>query len=201
MVRNLSLLYMLSELFGRSSGTDRYAYFSDGGHFDNLGLYEMLRRRCQRILVVDAGQDQAYDYFDLGRTVQHSLIDLNVEIKFAPPIVMGKERLGGIVASGTVLYPPQDKEKKKEGQLIYIKPWLPDEIPVEIAAFKRYKKSFPHVSTADQFFTESDFESYRRLGQFICDQMLDVARGAGSDRPIDNLNSLFDAFSKNRQER
>lgn len=46
---------ILAELFGLTDDTSPYVYLSDGGHFENLGLYEMIRRRCKWIVVVDAG--------------------------------------------------------------------------------------------------------------------------------------------------
>jgi hypothetical protein len=76
---------ILKELAGRSDDDSQFIYLSDGGHFDNLGLHEMLRRRCSRIVVIDAGRDENYAYADLGRTLQHALIDLRVQINFVTP--------------------------------------------------------------------------------------------------------------------
>jgi hypothetical protein len=61
-----ALPMMLEELTGRSDDDSQFIYLSDGGHFDNLGLHEMLRRRCRRIVIVDAGRDEKYAYADLG---------------------------------------------------------------------------------------------------------------------------------------
>ena len=56
----LSIRPLLAEAFGLTDACHPYVYLSDGGHFENLGLYEMVRRRCHCILVVDAGCDPAW---------------------------------------------------------------------------------------------------------------------------------------------
>ncbi len=77
-----SLLPMLSDLLGRTTDTAKAIYLSDGGHFDNLGLYEMLRRRCRLILVVDAGEDFACTFADLGDSIRKSTIDQQIHVNF-----------------------------------------------------------------------------------------------------------------------
>jgi hypothetical protein len=161
---------ILKELAGRSDDDSQFIYLSDGGHFDNLGLHEMLRRRCSRIVVIDAGRDENYAYADLGRTLQHALIDLRVQINFVKPIQVNEDKLPLHGAYAEITYIGQKPSTK--GELLYIKPWLPHEAPTELKAFKALKQTFPHESTADQFFTESDFESYRRLGEYLAESML-----------------------------
>ena len=78
----LSIRPVLDELAGRTTDTGHYIYLSDGGHFDNLGLYEMVRRRCRFILVSDAGSDPAGAFEDLGNAVRKIWIDLGVRIEF-----------------------------------------------------------------------------------------------------------------------
>ena len=179
---------MLQELLGTTRLDSRYVYLSDGGHFDNLGLYEMLHRRCRRILVIDAGQDGNYVYSDLGRTLQHALLDLGVTVDFIRPIRTGDPKLHNHGAFAEITYPERDGKGSESGQLVYIKPWLPPEAPAELHAFAALKQSFPHASTADQFFTESDFESYRRLGEYLVDQIL---KGVLPDDDA-TLEQLFD---------
>jgi len=165
---------LYDEMTGQSDDTGKYVYLSDGGHFDNLGLYEMLRRRCKYIFVVDAGADEGYKYFDLGHTLEMALIDLGVQIDFAPPLACKVEKLLPAAAYATITYPADSKAGLSEGtgQLIYLKPWLPEEAPIELLSYKEVKSNFPHEPTEDQFFTESDFESYRRLGEFLTNNMM-----------------------------
>src|SRR5262249_18516945 len=59
-----------------------YVHLSDGGHFENLGLYEMIRRRCRCIVVSDASYDPRHDFEDLGNDVRKIAVDLSVDIAF-----------------------------------------------------------------------------------------------------------------------
>jgi hypothetical protein len=157
---------LLEELVGLSDDRSEYIYLSDGGHFDNLGLYEMLRRRCKQIVVVDAGRDQNYEYFDLGHTLQRASVDMGIRVTFSPAIEVGGEKL---LQRGyaKIDYPRNGTEPPQHGELLYLKPWLPPKTPVEVVAFKCVKPDFPHATTANQFFTESEFESYRMLGEHL----------------------------------
>lgn len=185
---------LLNDLLGRSDDSSDFVYLSDGGHFDNLGLYEMLRRRCAQILVVDAGRDQDYAYGDLGHTLQRALIDQGVSVKFVQGIKVGNGALKPTGAYADIIYAPSTPAGSATGgRLIYLKPWLPDTAPTELQAFKAMKGSFPHETTTDQFFTESDFESYRMLGSWLADTLLnDAESGAASDKTF-SLTALFDA--------
>ncbi|WP_166299287.1 hypothetical protein [Bradyrhizobium sp. 2S1] len=71
---------------------DPYVYLSDGGHFENLGAYEMIRRRCKFILISDAACDPDFGYEDLGNLVRRVSIDFGERIKFRPPL-KGRRRL------------------------------------------------------------------------------------------------------------
>jgi hypothetical protein len=189
-----ALPMMLQELAGQSDDDSQFIYLSDGGHFDNLGLHEMLRRRCRRIVIVDAGRDEKYAYADLGRTLQHALIDLRVQVNFVKPIQVNEAKLPLHGAYAEITYSEQSRTLK--GELIYIKPWLPDEAPTELKAFKALKQSFPHESTADQFFTESDFESYRRLGEYLTESMLKACLSApDADPDLGGLTGLRGVFA------
>jgi hypothetical protein len=188
-----ALPMMLQELTGRSDNRGEFIYLSDGGHFDNLGLHEMLRRRCERIVIIDAGRDEDYAYADLGRTLQHALIDLHVEIKFVQPVKVGVAKLPQHGAYAEIAY--NDNGAVSKGQLLYIKPWLPDEAPTELKAFKALKQTFPHENTADQFFTESDFESYRRLGEYLTESILTACSSARAGTAVGELGDLEAVFA------
>ena len=72
----------VAEMFGLTSEDHPFVYLSDGGHFENLGLYEMVRRRCKFIIVSDAGCDPDFAFEDLGNAVRKIAIDLGVTITF-----------------------------------------------------------------------------------------------------------------------
>ncbi|MGU3539364.1 patatin-like phospholipase family protein [Methylobacterium sp. A54F] len=180
---------LLSELTGRSRDDGDFVYLSDGGHFDNLGLYEMLRRRCDLIVAVDAGQDADYGYEDLGRALQFAAIDLGIAVTFAPPIKAKEKALAQIGALAWISYPARDGLPAAEGRLVFLKPYLPDDLPITIAAGKVRREAFPHEPTLNQFFTESDFENYRGLGETLTEALFTAAGLDGTDR-ID-LRDLF----------
>ncbi|MBV8590763.1 MAG: patatin-like phospholipase family protein [Acetobacteraceae bacterium] len=184
-----SLLPFFNELLGRTTERSRNIYLSDGGHFDNLGLYEMLRRRCRLILVIDAGQDPELKLTDLGNAIRKASIDLDVKVimrpmRLASRIAIEKLSPNGRAAVlgyaiGRIRYP-----ERRGGLLIYLKPsWL-ENIPADVRAYGALHPEFPHESTSDQWFTESQFESYRRLGEFQMQQLL-------QGLPEGNLLAMF----------
>ena len=80
-------------MLGRANDKQADVYLSDGGHFDNLGVYEMLRRRCRIIVSIDAGCDPEYHYTDLGRALRMASIDLHVTVDFVAPVINGDASL------------------------------------------------------------------------------------------------------------
>jgi hypothetical protein len=181
---------LLGDLLGNANATSNAIYLSDGGHFENLGIYEMFRRRCRLILVVDAGQDGDCTFEDLGNALRKSAIDLQVEVsdfvtsrirsrnaKQTDPPAVG-------FAVGRVRY-PEDFEPC--GRLIYLKPSILDLMPTDSLAYGNLHKGFPHDPTPDQWFTESQFESYRSLGAFQMQTLI------GGMKLGSGLDGLFDA--------
>ena len=173
----LSIRPALDELAGQTTDTGRYIYLSDGGHFENLGLYEMVRRRCHFILVSDAGSDPAGTLEDLGNAVRKIWIDLGIRIGFDRIDVIPRQKPavdGTYRALGRIHYPEQGA---KEGTLVYVKPGFHGSEPPDIRSYAALHKDFPHESTADQWFSESQMESYRSLGSHIVGTM---CRGPGT---------------------
>jgi hypothetical protein len=167
-----SIAALLDELTGTARGDGQAVYLSDGGHFENLGVYEMLKRRCRRILVIDAGQDEQAAFFDLGMMIRKAEIDLPVKIELptkgiASRRMIAEGRLPGArgFTYGTVTY-YLDGDRTMTGEIIYLKPTLLAEVPTAVAAYAAESDTFPHETTADQFFSESQFESYRALGEY-----------------------------------
>jgi hypothetical protein len=154
-------------LFGRTTDTNPYVYLSDGGHFDNLGLYEMVLRRCHYIIVSDAGCDPRYAFEDLGNAIRKVRIDLGVPIAFQPAPCMTKEgqRTTNLhCAVATIDYRAVDGNGARQGFLVYVKATLSGDEPMDVDNYARASADFPHQSTADQWFDEAQFESYRVLG-------------------------------------
>ena len=153
--------YLLTELFGKTHHASPFVYLSDGGHFENLGLYELVRRRCACIVVIDAGEDRDSRFDDLGNAIRKCYADFGVVID-----VDASDLRTGYSAIGRVIYPPRAgvDEQASEGWLIYIKPRLTGSEPADLLNYQCTHPGFPHESTADQWFDESQFESYRKLG-------------------------------------
>jgi Patatin-like phospholipase len=171
---------MLAELLGMTRDDQPYIYLSDGGHFENLGLYEMVRRRCRFIIVSDAGCDPTYTFEDLGNAVRKIQIDLGVRIRF-----FGLEKLkprsktrddiseGPYHAIGDINYSAVDGPGVERGIILYIKPgYHGTENSAGIRSYAATNTDFPHDDTANQFYGESQLESYRALGFEIVDLIL-----------------------------
>jgi hypothetical protein len=165
---------VFAEAFGQTDETHPYVYLSDGGHFDNLGVYEMVRRRCHRIVVSDAGADESFAFDDLGNAMRRVYMDMGVEIRFSGAIRIYPRkpepklpRQGFYCAVASIDYRRADGDAARQGELIYIKRTLYGQEPADIRNYAQSCASFPHETTANQFFTETQFESYRGLGQFI----------------------------------
>jgi hypothetical protein len=163
---------LINEALGRTDDTYKWIELSDGGHFENLGLYEMVLRRCRYIIVVDAGADSKFEFEDLGNAVRKIEIDLGVPIRF-PKYPSGLPMKSGILdtnvyyAVGVILYGCVDDCAGVEpGKLLYIKPALKGSEPPGIRAYANAHCQFPHESTINQFFNEAQFESYRNLGSW-----------------------------------
>ena len=185
---------LIQETFGLTTDDKPYVYLSDGGHFENLGLYEMVRRRCRFIVVVDAGCDPEFAFEDLGNAVRKIFIDLGIRITFDDLPVAGKKTLPADQASelrkstpycaiGTVHYAAADgtEEGCGNGCVLYVKPAYHGTEGAGIRSYAAAHPSFPHETTSDQFFTESQFESYRSLGLDIMDSILEGREKVAGD--------------------
>ena len=191
-----SLKYLLAELIANTTARTKFVNLSDGGHFDNLGLYELVRRRCRYIIVCDGEQDGTLTFGSLGGAVRKCRADFGVEINIDPtPIKLTNGRSSAHCVVGTVIYPENDPDPVEErvpmsklsgalepnaeytavqiptprarGWLLYLKSSLTGNEPADVVQYQSENPEFPHESTGDQFFTESQFESYRRLGLHI----------------------------------
>ena len=197
----LGLGYLLAELFGATDDSRKYVYLSDGGHFENLGIYELVKRRCRFILASDADADKNLAFGDLASAIRKCRSDMGIDIKL---------RTKKIIAAGTppfsiwhcavgeILYSESDSSDAEQGAagagdqngiLIYIKSSLTSDEPADVLNYKSRCPDFPHESTADQWFIESQFESYRALGSHVIETLFD-----GVQPPLDLEKSLPEVF-------
>lgn len=169
---------LLNELLGRADERRPFVYLSDGGHFENLGLYELVRRRCRLIVVSDAGCDPEYRFEDLANAIRKCRVDFGVEIDLPYEQIRpaaGARHGEAQVVPGRIVYPAGDGRAGAEGRIVYIKASLPAHLPADIGNYAAVHEEFPHQTTADQWFDEPQFESYRRLGKLICDANVSAA--------------------------
>jgi hypothetical protein len=189
------LLYLLRELFPRTSDDMHFVYLSDGGHFENLGLYELVRRRCTYIICGDGSCDENMSFDDLGRALDKCRRDFGVEIdiKLDKLLLNEKQSSAAHFAIGTISYPDQ----KQTGFLLYIKPCRVGDEPSDVFSYCKQNRKFPHDTTADQFFSESQFESYRALGYHSFRVLATVASTIRtSDKQLQAPASLQDLLKR-----
>jgi hypothetical protein len=166
----------LKELAGATTDDGPWIYLSDGGHFENLGLYEMVRRRCRFIVVSDAGCDPHCSFEDLGNAVRKIYIDFGVSINFRKLDIRARQNppataagtAGVRFAIGNIFYPGSHRP----GWLLYIKPTYHGTTEgVDVRSYAADHPAFPHESTTDQWFSESQLEAYRALGAHIIEDV------------------------------
>jgi hypothetical protein len=193
---------LVDEAFGLTTDQRGYVYLSDGGHFENLGLYEAVRRRCRFIIVVDAGCDPAFNFDDLGNAIRKIQIDQGVCIRLFNLERLPKRTADGSVASadyhaiGEIDYAAADGRQPGtgNGRILYIKAGYHGTESAGVRAYANSQPEFPHESTANQWFSESQFESYRALGFEITDGLLSRACAGAEFAPDGALAAIFDAL-------
>jgi hypothetical protein len=182
---------MFREATGMTHDHSPWVFLSDGGHFENLGLYEMVLRRCKYIIVCDVTADDKYAFDDLANAIRKIRIDLGIPIDFEaihiePPDESdpGSATARRYCAAGRIRYSVVDdpshspNDKSKDGRLVYIKPVVYPDCPVDIRNYRKASPLFPHESTGHQFFSETQFESYRALGAHCIEQILGESNGS-----------------------
>jgi hypothetical protein len=165
---------LLFESFGRTTDDKPWIYLSDGGHFENLGLYEMVMRRCKTIIVVDGSADSKFTFEDLGNALRKIYIDFGIPIDFDPAVALvpGSQKTNHHCFIGEIKYSCVD-EGAMPGKLIYIKASLNGNEPADVTEYYKGHEDFPHEPTSNQFFNEAQFQSYMRLGSHIVHEIVE----------------------------
>jgi hypothetical protein len=189
--------FLWSEITGRLYENSNDVYLTDGGHIENLGLYELLKRRCKLIIVVDAEADFAMHFPSFVTLQRYARIDINVLIEM--PWNKIQETTSAVMGSHAgISAPPAEPSKGphaaigdidygggEHGFILYIKASLTGDENDYVRDYARRYQLFPHESTGDQFFSEEQFEVYRALGfhatnGVLCDR--DGLEVFGTDR-------------------
>ncbi|MCX7279120.1 MAG: hypothetical protein NTZ15_17680 [Burkholderiales bacterium] len=182
-------MMLASEASATFFGLDRpWWYLSDGGHFENTGVYALLKRELDFIILSDASCDANYEFSDLENLVRKARIDFGAEIDFYSHAEAARKLVSD--GSGVTVLSPEDmannhscrgvmlariryrerpgddgQPMRPEGTLLVVKPNLHDALDVDVLAYAQKHPSFPHESTVDQSFDEAQWESYHRLGE------------------------------------
>ncbi len=176
----VSKLYLLVEIFSLLDETSAHVYLTDGGHIENLGLYELLKRGCKLIVAVDAEADPAMSFGSLQTVERYARIDFGVRIELPWESIaatslafdarpdQSQGRAGPHCAVGRIFYPDG-----AVGVLLYLKASMTGDEKDYILDYKRRNPAFPHETTGDQFFSEEQFEAYRALGFHIAEHFFD----------------------------
>jgi len=164
----------VDEAFGLTTDNHAWVNLSDGGHFENLGLYEMVLRRCSTIIAVDGSADPSFHFDDLGNAIRKIYVDMGIVIEFPDGVAVSKtpSSKSRHSAVGTIRYSAVDGRGASDGTLIYIKSSLTGNEPEDVRNYAAQNPAFPHQSTADQWFDESQLEAYRRLGYHVVEEIL-----------------------------
>jgi hypothetical protein len=167
---------------------NRLLELTDGGHFENLGLYELVKRRVGTIIVSDAGVDKDFTFGDLANAIEKVRTDFGVSIRFEPENDLLNQLLPGAAGSsgklserfelaakgyiqGTIKYPQTGNFEAFEGRIFLLKTTMIKNLPADLYSYKARHDDFPDQPTSDQFFDEKQFEAYRELGYRLADSM------------------------------
>ncbi|MGB7327822.1 MAG: hypothetical protein WBD31_23290, partial [Rubripirellula sp.] len=211
--------YWLSQYLGRVKPSTPFVNLSDGGHIENMGLYELLRRRCRYIVVVDGECDPGITCGSFLQAMRYAKIDFGIDVD----IDLSRLKFGGSApasldstdksqkakssvpdspvvdyhfALGKVKYPKttQDASEPPHGLLLYLKSSITGNEAASIQSYRDRNPGFPHQSTADLAYDEEQFECYRSLGEHIVD---DTFRSEliGADIPA-NVADWFQSLEK-----
>ena len=184
----------------------KFSELSDGGHFENLGLYELVRRRCRLIIICDGGQDNSASYSDFVTAIRRIEADFGAKITLnknaGPERMIAKARKGiypsnalyadkgYFVAKVEYAEKPDGTAWAKDGVIIYLKTTMIDDLSMKAKGYKGANPDFPDQSTGDQFFDDEQFEAYRELGYSIARQTI---KDLQLENSFENGRPLFDS--------
>lgn len=208
---------LMQELLAQFDGPhQRYWFLTDGGHFENTGCYELLRRRVPIIICCDDGADPDYTFEDLSNLVRTARTDFAADVDLdlfgrdnvketlallsprcvdslselrpkklsrkpdaartaGRPLDLGVRLSHAHVTIARVLYnddPTGVARPRQHSIILFVKPTLTGDEPVDVLQYAASHGAFPQETTADQFFDEAQWESYRKLGEHVAEHLL-----------------------------
>jgi hypothetical protein len=168
---------LVNEITGHTTAREEHVRLTDGGHFENLGVYELLRRRCRYIVAVDATENPNATSDNLGILVRLARVDFGIRIQLdtSPLAVTAPDGLSRAhVAIGRIRYDDVDNGQMP-GILVYVRSSMTGDEPPDVQQYANTHPEFPREGTLDQSFDESQFESYRALGEHVAQAVFENA--------------------------
>jgi Patatin-like phospholipase len=212
--------YFFLELLGLLNETKKSVYLTDGGHIENLGLYELLKRGCRVIVAIDAEADGEMAFGSFNTLVRYARIDLGIEIDLPWQQITNvtkktnkkieatgdaKKKRGPHCAIGRITYSWNNGRPDRTGVLVYIKSSLTGDENDYVYHYKKRYWAFPHETTLDQMFSEEQFEAYRALGYHaangLFDRRDDFAKTDSRDELQADVELLDQLFPRARRGR
>jgi hypothetical protein len=159
---------------------------SDGGHIENMGIYELLRRRCKFIISIDGEADPLSTFQGHLTLVRHAQIDFGVRIdprlgELRPDLTSKYSQTHSMFCR--IHYPAMGDAPAATGLILYIKLSVTGNESELIRRYRTVNADFPHETTLDQFFDEEQFEAYRQLGVHVAEGLFNPALMSGKTRP------------------
>jgi len=185
-----SLYYLTRELLGIADERRNFLNISDGGHFENLAIYELIRRRCTVIIASDAECDQLLQFGGLGNVLRICGTDFGAHIEIDVKSIREQKEGRSLshAAVGIIKY-----DNGSIGYLIYLKASVTGDEDPSVLQYRAAHPTFPHETTANQFFTEDQFESYRKLGMHVVQHSF---RGTHlGQEPLEVAEQMFDTLA------
>jgi len=195
---------LMREMTGTFMSEDRYWFnLSDGGHIENMAVYELLRRRCKFIVSIDGEADPACSFHGHLTLVRHAQIDFGVRIDttlddLRPDTVSKFSKTHYMFCR--IHYPATVPGGAEEiGLLLYVKLSTTGDEAELIKRYRLIHPDFPHQTTLDQFFDEEQFEAYRQLGAHVMGGLFSPAITGGDTEP-GSIPAWFRALAQNLLE-
>jgi hypothetical protein len=191
---------LIREMFGLAmSEKQTWINLSDGGHIENMGVYELLRRRCKFIISVDAEADSASAFPGHLTLVRHAQIDFGIRIDSGLNDLRPDATSRLSQAHSTLCrihYPATNDQPAGIGLLLYLKASVTGDEVEMIRSYRSLHPDFPHQTTLDQFFDQEQFEAYRQLGIHSAEGLFAPAV-AGSQRRPSSTRAWFEELAHN----
>jgi hypothetical protein len=190
---------LIREMFGIfMSEKQDWINLSDGGHIENMGIYELLRRRCKFIISVDGEADPESTFHGHLTLIRHAQIDFGIRIEpdltdLRPDLTTRFSQSHTIMCR--VLYPAIGDQPAGVGLLLYLKLSVTGNELETIRRYRLLQPDFPHQTTLDQFFDEEQFEAYRQLGVHVAEGLFAPALLHGAEPAT--VRKWFEALAQN----